>query len=150
MLESFSVTSNISLFVVLIKIERRYPIFRNILVKFNVNTNLNKCNLKTIWNSSISSRFMMDVCSKFNGGLWSMYVLSFVYIWVVVGDAIIKNGGFGILLTGLILPHFCACPKLVPEFPTSYTKCIMLFFMFNVLRWLLILLILVGLLTIIV
>jgi len=88
----------------------------------------------------------MDVCSKFNGGLWSMYmyVLSFVYICVVVGDGIIKQGGFGILLTALILPHLCASPKLGPEFSTPY---IMIFFKFNGLR---LLLILVALLTIIV
>jgi len=28
--------------------------------------------------------------------------------------------GVGIPLTGLTLPHFCACPKSGPEFPTSY------------------------------
>ena len=33
-----------------------------------------------------------------------------------------------ILLTGLTLPHLCDCPKLGPEFPTSY---VVMFFMFN-------------------
>ena len=37
----------------------------------------------------------------------------------------------GILLTGLTLSQFCACPKPGPGFPTSY---IMVFFVFNELR----------------
>ena len=34
-------------------------------------------------------------------------------------------------LTGLTLPHLCACPKPGPGFPTSY---VMVFFMFNELK----------------
>ena len=37
------------------------------------------------------------------------YVL-FVYICMTVGDPLI-NGRAWITLTGLILPHFCPCPK---------------------------------------
>ena len=36
--------------------------------------------------------------------------------------------GVRILLTGLTLPHFCACPKPEPGFPMSY---VMFFFLFN-------------------
>jgi hypothetical protein len=32
----------------------------------------------------------------------------------------IYEGRVGILLTGLNLPHFCACTKSEPGFPTSY------------------------------
>jgi hypothetical protein len=35
-------------------------------------------------------------------------------------------------VTGLILPHFCACPKPGPGFPTSYVM--FYFFIFNDLR----------------
>ena len=44
-------------------------------------------------------------------------------------DPVIKRGGLGssyqegrvgIPLTGIILPHFCACPKPGPGFPTLY------------------------------
>jgi hypothetical protein len=35
-------------------------------------------------------------------------------------------------LTDLTPPYCCACPKLGPEFPTSY---VMTFTMFNDLRW---------------
>lgn len=56
-------------------------------------------------------------------------VLSFVYICVVVGDGINKNGGFWDTTD-----WFCACPKLGPDFSTPY---IMVFFMFNGLRLLL-------------
>jgi hypothetical protein len=45
----------------------------------------------------------------------------------------------------LISPHSCVCPKPGPGFQMSY---VMVFFMFNNLRWLFILLILVELLTI--
>ena len=51
-----------------------------------------------------------------------------VYICVAVGDPIMKRGRVGIPLTGLPLPHFCACPKPGPGFPMLY---VMLFFMFN-------------------
>jgi hypothetical protein len=37
----------------------------------------------------------------------------------------------GISLTGLTLPHFCACPKPGPGFPTSY---VVVFFVFSKLR----------------
>jgi hypothetical protein len=37
----------------------------------------------------------------------------------------------GIPLFCLTLPHFCACPKTGPGFPTSY---VMVFFVFNKLR----------------
>jgi len=39
---------------------------------------------------------------------------------------------FGIPLTCLTLPHFCACPKPGPGFPTSYA---MVFFVLSELRW---------------
>ena len=39
---------------------------------------------------------------------------------------------FGIPLTCLTLPHFCACPKPGPGFPTSY---VMVFFVLSELRW---------------
>ena len=82
-------------------------------------------------------------------------MLSLVYVCIVVGDPIIKRGGsnyqegrvlsrgegpiikrggfyqerrVGILLTGLTLPHFCACPKPEPGFPTSY---VVVFFVFK-------------------
>jgi hypothetical protein len=42
-----------------------------------------------------------------------------------------KEGG-GILLTGLTPQHLCACPKPWPEFTTTY---IVVFLIFNELRW---------------
>ena len=43
-----------------------------------------------------------------------------------------KNKGMvGIALNGLTLPHFCACPKPGPWFPTSYV----VFFVFSEWRW---------------
>ena len=32
-------------------------------------------------------------------------------IYIVVGDPVSTRGKVGIPVTGLILPHFCACPK---------------------------------------
>jgi len=48
-------------------------------------------------------------------------------------------------LTGLTLPHICACPKPGHEFPTSYVVDL---FMFSGLRWLCVLLIFLELLII--
>jgi hypothetical protein len=42
-----------------------------------------------------------------------------------------KRGGVGIPLTGLPLPHFCACPKPGPGFPMLY---VMLFLCSMILR----------------
>jgi hypothetical protein len=53
----------------------------------------------------------------------------FVQICIAVGDPIIIM--VGIPLFCLTLPHFCACPKPGPGFPTSY---VMVFFVFNKLR----------------
>jgi hypothetical protein len=55
-------TSVTSLFVVIIKIERRCPIFRNIIVKFNVNTNLSKINLKAIFMKQFNIIKINDGC----------------------------------------------------------------------------------------
>jgi len=58
-----------------------------------------------------------------------------------------QEGKVAIPLTSLTLPHFCACHKPGPGFPTSH---FMVFFVFNELRWEVIVhwLILVELLTI--
>jgi hypothetical protein len=47
----------------------------------------------------------------------------FVYIGIAVGNPIIR----GIPLISKT-PHFCACPKLEPGFPTSY---VVVFFIFD-------------------
>ena len=54
----------------------------------------------------------------------SMFMLSLIfvvvfvfYICIAIRDLVIKKGRVGITLTGLILPHFCACPKPEPGFP---------------------------------
>ena len=45
----------------------------------------------------------------------------YLYISIaIIGDPIIKSGRVGIPLTGLTLPHFCACIKPGPGFPTSH------------------------------
>ena len=44
----------------------------------------------------------------------------YLYISIVTGDPIIKRGRVGIQLTGLTLPHFCACTKPGLGFPTSH------------------------------
>jgi hypothetical protein len=49
-----------------------------------------------------------------------------VYTFIKRGGLYIFQEG-GILLTGLTTPHFCACPKTRPGFPTSYG---MVFFVF--------------------
>jgi len=66
-------------------------------------------------------------------------------ICITIGDLIIKRGWVGIPNTGLTLPHFCACPMPGPRIPTSY---VVVFFIFNDLRWemIVVLLILVDLL----
>jgi hypothetical protein len=52
-------------------------------------------------------------------------------ICFAVGDPIFKRGRVRMPLTDLTPPYCCACPKLGPEFPTSY---VMTFSMFNDLR----------------
>ena len=59
-------------------------------------------------------------------------LLLFVYICISCEDPIIKMGRFVILIPSLIPPHFCACPKQGSGFSTSH---VMVFFMFNDLRW---------------
>ena len=49
-------------------------------------------------------------------------------ICITIGDPIIKRGWVGISITGLTLPHFCACPMPGPRIPTSY---VVVFFIFN-------------------
>ena len=38
-----------------------------------------------------------------------------------------QEGRVGITLTSLTLPHFCACPKPGPGFPTSYVEVFIVF-----------------------
>ena len=43
-----------------------------------------------------------------------------MYVYIIIRDPmIIKRARVGILLTGLTLPHFCACSNTGPRFPTS-------------------------------
>jgi hypothetical protein len=58
------------------------------------------------------------VCGLRSGSESVPALLLFVYICIAAGDPIVKKGRVGIPLTGLILPHFCNCPKPGPEFPT--------------------------------
>ena len=51
----------------------------------------------------------------------------FAYIYVAVGDQIIKRGRSGILFT----TYFCACPQSRTEFPMSH---VVVFLVFNGLR----------------
>jgi hypothetical protein len=46
--------------------------------------------------------------------------VSIVYICIAVRDSIIKRGRTEISLTGLTLPHLCACFKPRPGFPWSF------------------------------
>ena len=41
-----------------------------------------------------------------------------------------QEGRFGIPLTGLTPPHFCACPKPGPGFPTTYVVGLFFFVFF--------------------
>ena len=56
----------------------------------------------------------------------------FVYIWIDVGNAIIKNRMIEIPLTGLKLPCVNVCPHTEPGPDTLY---IMLFCIFSDMRW---------------
>jgi hypothetical protein len=51
------------------------------------------------------------VCSIFTGA----WFLLFVYIYVALGDPVIKRE---IPLNNLTPPHICACPKPGSEYPT--------------------------------
>jgi hypothetical protein len=46
--------------------------------------------------------------------------LSLVYIFIAIGDPIMKRTRVVIPLSCLTQPHFCACLKPGPTFPMSY------------------------------
>jgi len=78
------------------------------------------------------------VCGLFEWKQICAGFLSFVDICIAVEDPVIRRGGLrssyqegrvGIPLTGLTLPHSCACPKPGTGFPMS---CIVVsFFVFS-------------------
>ena len=51
------------------------------------------------------------------GSKYVQFFLSFAYICIAVGDAVIKTRGWGISLTDLIPLLLCACPNLGAGFP---------------------------------
>ena len=59
------------------------------------------------------------------------FFLSFVNRSVLLLEILLPIG-VGILLFSLTPPQYCACPKPEPGFPTAY---VMVFAMFNDLRW---------------
>jgi hypothetical protein len=46
-----------------------------------------------------------------------------VYICIALGDPVIKRGRFGIPLTGLTLPHFCAGHKPGSRYKQAIKTC---------------------------
>jgi hypothetical protein len=54
--------------------------------------------------------FLRD-CVILLTGTKSVQVLSFVYNYIAVGGSNYQYVRVGIPLTGLIPPHYCACPK---------------------------------------
>ena len=56
-----------------------------------------------------------------------------LFIVYIVLYCVIYEGRVGIPLTGLPMPHFCACPEHGPRFATSYSRG--LFFYVHHLRW---------------
>jgi hypothetical protein len=47
-----------------------------------------------------------------------VFFLLFIYLWIAVGDPIIKRGMVRIPFTSLTLSHIFACLKPGPGFPT--------------------------------
>jgi hypothetical protein len=67
--------------------------------------------------------FLRD-CVILLTGTKSVQVLSFVYNYIAVGGSNYQYVRVGIPLTGLIPPHYCACPKPRHGFPKIYVAVI--------------------------
>jgi hypothetical protein len=65
----------------------------------------------------------------------------YLYYWIIYRNHVLillpskiqlyYQEGVGIPLTGLALPHLCACPKPGPGFPMSYVMIFSIFIIYN-------------------
>jgi len=71
----------------------------------------------------------MIVCGVFERKrICARFFLSFVYVLQFEIQLSRGEGLYPITVTGLTPPHFCACPRPGPGFPTTY---VVVFFLFS-------------------
>ena len=92
----------------------------------------NYLNLLLYCTCSCCLSFFVIVCGLFERKWISAgFFLVYLYMYCRCRSSY-QEGRVGIQLTGLTPPHFCACSKPGPWFPTSY---VVVFFVFSELRW---------------